>query len=471
MDKKYTWDLTKFFKDRSEFDKAVELLREKSKSLISYKGRILENDKTLLEFLRLEDELIDLKNRIYVYAFLSYYGNMEDKNAQDLKEQAIKIDNEYDELTSFVEPEIMDSTKEYVMSLIDRNKDLEIYRFYFEKEFRYKEHTLSDVEEELLSKISPALGNNKSAFGALDDADVYFGEVKNDNGELELLTHGNRGKFLRSKNRALRKEVSELTRKYYQNHINTLSVLYSGKVKENFVLSNVRKYNSPLECSMYYDALDVSLYENLIKVTNNNLDKFQEYFHIIKKILNLDKFYSYDTLVPIVEMDNREVEYDEAVKTVLEALKPLGEEYISDLEKYINSRSIDVYPRKGKRSGGFSWNAYKISPYICLNYNNQFREVSTLAHECGHSLHSYYTDLRQPFIYSDQPIFIAEIASTVNEILLSNYQISNASSDSEKLFYLNEHIRNFLNTTYSQVMFAEFEKIVHDKYQNGISLM
>lgn len=463
---KYKWDLTKLFKTDEEFNKSIDKVNELLEEIVKYKGRIFESSATLLEFLKLDTEIDMLTERIYIYAYLGYYDDMSDENFLQKKEKANNIMNNSSSIRSFVTPEILNKDYKEVQKLLSENKELEKYKFTFEKIFRRKEHTLSEQEELLLSNVSETFSTSRDAFNALNNVDIKLGAIKDENGESTELTSSNYGRFITSTNRNVRKNAFKKDNKYYENHINTLSALYAGKVKTNSFVAKTRKYNSILEMYLFSDKVSTKLYENLIKITNKNSKYLKEYYKLKGNKLGY-KLHLYDTYVNISSMPKKEIPYEEGIKIVNKALTPLGEEYLKEFNRLLNNNAVDVYPKKAKRSGAFEWCTYGVEPYVSINYENDITSVSTLAHEMGHAMHSYYSNTNQDYINADYPIFLAEIASTVNEVLLSNYLIKNSTNKDEIIYYLVEFLDKFKGTVYRQTMFAEFEDIIHKKYENG----
>ena len=463
---KYKWDLTKLFKNEEEFNKCIDKVNALLKEIVKYKGKIFESSKTLLEFLKLDTEIDMLTDKIYIFAYLGYYDNMSDENFLQKKEKANNIMNNSSSVRSFVTPEILSKDYEEVQKLLSENKELEKYKFTFEKVFRRKAHTLSEQEELLLSNVSETFSTSRDAFNALNNVDIKLGSIKDENGKSVELTSSNYGRFITSTNRNVRKNAFKKDNKYYENHINTLSALYAGKVKTNAFFAKTRKYNSILEMYLFSDKISTKLYENLIKITNKNTKYLKEYYKLKGKKL-VYKLHLYDTYANISSMPKKDIPYEEGVKIINKALSPLGEEYLKEFNRLLDNNVVDVYPKKAKRSGAFEWCTYGVEPYVSLNYENNIDSVSTLAHEMGHAMHSYYSNANQDYINADYPIFLAEIASTVNEVLLSNYLIKNSEDNEEKIYYLVEFLDKFKGTVYRQTMFAEFEDIIHKKYENG----
>ena len=466
---KYKWDLTRIFKNKDEFKKTIERVNSLLEEIVKYRGRILESDKTLLEVLKIDTELSLLTERLYVYSHLGYYENMGDKTFQEYKEESLNILNKVSTMTSFVTPELLSSDWKKVESLISKNKDLEKYRLSLEKTFRYKKYVLSDKEEKILSDLSDVLRVPQSTFESINNIDIKFDKITDEEGKKVPLTTSNYSTFLMSKNRKTRKDAFNKEYKYYKEHINTISSLYIGQVKSNVFLSRTRGYNSVLDMELYSDNVSSKLYNCLIDITNKNVKYLKDYYRYKSGVLGY-KLHMYDLYVNSSIMPDKKIEYSEAIKIVNEALKPLGSEYLDKFNYLLNSNCVDVYPKDKKRSGAYEWGTYGYLPYVSLNYENNIDSVSTLAHEMGHAMHTYYSNNSQDYLYAGYPIFLAEIASTVNEILLSEYLINNSTNKDEKNYYLVEFLDKFKSTVYRQVMFAEFERNIHSYFEKGIPL-
>ena len=466
---KYKWDLTKFYKNKEEFNKEIEEVNRLLEELSKYKGKILESDKTLLEVLELDSKIDLLIERLYVYSFLGYYDNMEDPEFQDYKERAISAVNKAYSERTFINPEILSSSYEKVLGLISKNKDLAKYKFILEKIFRSKEHVLSESEEKILSELSDTFRIPNDAYDAINNTDVKFGTLKDENGKKIELTTSNYTKLISSKDRKVRKNAFKKEYEYYKNHINTISALYIGKVKIDVFSAKTRKYKNILDMYLFSDKVSDKLYENLIKITNKNTKYLKDYYRIKAESLGF-KPHMYDIYVNTSSIPEKEISYEEGIKIVNEALSPLGKDYLKTFNKLLETNCVDVYPKAKKRSGAYQWGAYGVDPYVSLNYENNIDSVSTLAHEMGHAMHTYYSSKNQEYIYADYPIFLAEIASTVNEVLLSNYLIKNTDNKEEKIYYIVEFLDKFKATVFRQVMFAEFEHLIHKKYEAGESL-
>ncbi len=463
---KYKWDLSKIFKDEKEFYDAINKIKTNLNKLSKYKGHILDSKNSLYEFYILDDETSLLCDRVYVYSYLGYYDNTSDVKFQEYKEKATSIVHKYSTIVSFVIPELQGKEYEYVLKLIDGDSRFDKYRFSLENIYRFKKHVLSSEEEKLLSEVSNVFSSSHDAFVALNNTDVIFDNIKDENNKSVKLTSSNYSKYITSKDERVRKNAFSSLIKFYKKHINTISSLYLGQIKADTVCSKVRKYDSSISSSLFRDNIPVELYDTLIKCTVSNLDTLKKYYDIKSRVLG-KKLHIYDTYVNISSLEEKNISFEEGVVLVNKALKVLGEDYLSEFNNIINSNCVDVYPKDNKRSGAYEWGTYGVSPYVSLNYENNIESVSTLAHEMGHAMHTYYSNLNQDYNNANYPIFLAEIASTVNEVLLSEYLINNTSDIDEKIYYLNEFIDKFKGTVFRQVMFATFEKEIHEKYENN----
>ncbi len=463
---KYKWDLSKIFKDEKEFYDTLKKIEINLTKLSEYKGHILDSKNSLYEFYTLDDETGLLCDRVYVYSYLGYYDNTSDVKFQEYKEKATSIVHKYSTVVSFVIPELQSKEYEYVLKLIDGDSRFDKYRFSLENIYRFKKHVLSSEEEKLLSEVSNVFSSSHDAFVALNNTDVTFDNIKDENNKSVKLTSSNYSKYITSKDERVRKDAFSSLIKFYKKHINTIGSLYLGQVKVDSICSKVRKYESSISSSLFNDNISVELYDNLIKCTVSNLDILKKYYDIKSRVLG-KKLHIYDTYVNISSLEEKNISFEEGVELVNKALKVLGEDYLCEFNNIINSNCVDVYPKDNKRSGAYEWGTYGVSPYVSLNYENNIESVSTLAHEMGHAMHTYYSNLNQDYNNANYPIFLAEIASTVNEVLLSEYLISNTSDIDEKIYYLNEFIDKFKGTVFRQVMFATFEKEIHEKYENN----
>ena len=470
IDVKDTWDLTKIYKNIDEFEKELNSIDKLVDDVVSFKGKIMESSESLYNFYVAYEKMDRTLTKLFIYASLNRDSDTTNSKYQALQMRVMKKNEDISTLTSFISSEMLSVDYDLVLSYIKENKKLEEYAFDLEKMFRYKEHTLSEAEEAIITLATNAFGTGSDAFNYIDNADINLGKIKDEDGNLVELTNSNYIKYMTSSNKDVRIDAFNHMYEYFKGLKNTISACLKGNIKENFFLSKVKKYSSPLEASMYSDNIDVSVYKNLIDVVHDNMDLMYDYMDLRKKALKLDEMHMYDIYVDLVNIDNNDIPFEKGKEIVFNALKPLGDTYINDLKKAFDCRWIDIYPNTGKKSGAYSWGSYDTYPYLLLNYNNTTDSVVTMVHELGHSMHSYYSDKNQNYFNSQYPIFLAEIASTVNEVLLNDYMYKNASSKDEKIYYLTEMLDKIRATIYRQTMFAEFEMIMHDKESNGIPL-
>ena len=465
----FKWDLSKMYESNSEIEKDIESVKNLTNDILEYKGHIMDSSSTLLEFLKLTEKQDRLIEKLYVYSKMSYDVDTKNSSSQALKMRIEKLSEEIGEKYSFIEPEMLSQDYNVVLKYIEENEELKEYKFYLECIFRYKNHSLSEEEEEIYTKAINSFGNCSEAFTSLNNADISLGNVKDESGSDIEVTSSNYGILMKSKDRRVRKDTFDAMYKYYESHKNTLASLYVGEIKESSFITKVKKYNSSLERSLYGDNIGKEVYENLINTIHNNMDLMYDYMSVRKKMLNLNEMHMYDIYVDLVDTKLDNIPFDEGKEILFKALAPLGEKYLSDLKNAFKEKWIDIYPSSGKKSGAYSWGCYDSYPYVLLNYNDTTDAVSTLAHELGHSMHSYYSK-SQNYVDSNYPIFLAEIASTVNEVLINDYMYKNAKTEDEKIYYLTDFLDSVRTTIYRQTMFAEFEMLMHKKEADGVPL-
>jgi len=469
IEEKYKWKLEDLYENKEEYDKDLIKLSELVDEFEKYKGKILENDNTLLETLLLDEKKDMLTNKLYVYANMKLH---EDTRVGVNQELAGNLDitlANINERISFFVPELLEKDYSYVEKLIEKNDKLERFKFLLEVIFNEKDHILSKEIEALMSRTGNILSIPDNVFSNLNDADLVFGEIKDENGKNVELTKANYYIYSLSKDRRVRKEAFETLYKKYKELNNTFATIMNSNLQVTTFLTKTRKYSSPLNLYLDSNKIDENIYYDLIKTVNKNLDKMYKYMKLRKDVLKLDELHMYDMSVKLTEDSEKEYTFEDAKKIVLDALAPLGTNYIKDLENAFNSNWCDVYENRGKHSGAYSWGCYNAHPYVLLNYQSKYNDVSTLAHEMGHALHRYYSNKNQDYYYSDNAIFVAEIASTVNETLLNLYMLDKENEKMKKLI-INELLDDIKNTIYRQTMFAEFELTIHNMSFNGETL-
>ena len=470
IDEKYKWKLEDIYPSNEKWEEDFNKVKELIPRITTYKGTLGENAQQLLSCLQLSDELSSTFETVYVYAKMRRDEDNGNSYYQGLVSKASALAAEVGAAVSFIIPELISIPEDKLISFIESEKGLEIYRHFINENLRQKKHILSEKEEELLALAAEISQAPKDIFTMLNNADIKFPFIKDENGEEIELTKGRYITFLESRDRRVRKDAFQALYSSYSKQKNTLSALLTSNIKKNNFYKTVRGYGSCLEKSLDADNITVDVYDNLIDTINKNLHLLHRYLKLRKKVLNLETLHMYDLYVPLVEQPERKIPYEDAVEIVKKGLKALGETYIKDLSKGFESGWVDVYENEGKTSGAYSWGAYKTHPYVLLNYQGNINDVFTIAHEMGHALHTYYTNKTQPYINSDYKIFVAEVASTVNETLLMKYMLENSKDKAEKAYLLNHYLEEFRGTVFRQVMFAEFEKITHAKIEAGDAL-
>jgi oligoendopeptidase F len=416
-------------------------------------------------------ELSERFSRMYLYASLGRDTDLNNQTFQNIFTKVQKLASEFSSATSYFTPEVLEIPKEKVDKFIKEEKSLASFKQYFDVMFRGKSHTLTGAEEKLLAELSPIFSIPNNTYGTLNDAELPFPTIKDENGQDVQVSHGRYRSGLYSQNRNYRRDVYKATYVPYEQLIQTMATLYNGRVTMRTTFAKIRKYNSALESVLFENDIPISVYENLIKVTNDNLKTLHRWASIKKKVLKLDELHPYDTYVSLFPSIDRKYTYEEAMQLSLEALKPMGKEYIEAVKRGFENRWIDVYETQAKRSGAYSNSSGAgPHPFILLNWNNTLDDVFTLVHEIGHNMHSFFTEKTQPFQYRDYSTFVAEVASTANESLLFDYMIKNAKSKEEKLFLIEKFLTQVQATFFRQTQFAEFEKRVHEQAEKGIYL-
>ena len=460
-----TWDLTYIFKDNKEFFDNLELVKEEMKSIINFKDHILESSDSLLKFLEESDNIERKLYKLYYYAHLNLDVDTTNTYSQELEGKVTNLLQEYSISTSFVIPELLKEDYHKVLGFLDENKYLDKYRFNLELIYRYQNHSLDEKSEKLLSTLSKSF-IAEDTFEALSDADMTFPSFKVGKDIFEL-NESNYNTYIRSDNREIRKNAFHNLLTTYGSFKNTIAKTFSGNVELLCGMAKIKNFNSSIEASLYSDNIDVSVYNKLIETVNKNLPVLYKYYDLKKEMLKLDELHLYDIYTPLVSNNEKKYTFNEAKETVLSALSILGDDYIKNLNKAFEERWIDIYNNKGKRGGAYSSGFYDTKPYLLLNFEGKYEDVTTLAHELGHSMHTYYSCHNQPYNLSSYNIFVAEVASTVNELLLVHYLIKNSKDKKEKLFLLNQLMELYKGTIFRQVMFAEFERDMHHDLENG----
>jgi len=470
IDKKYTWNLNAIYSSIDDFNKDYNEVKDKILIFNKYEKTMLKDAKGFYETLSNYYSISRILEKLYVYTHLLFDTDTSDNDSQTLRGKITNLYSDFNKNSYFVGVNILKLEYNHIEEFYNEEPKLKKYEKLIKDEFRYKEHTLSDNEEKLLSSLSKILGNNYDSYELLKDCDLSFGNIIDEDGNTIELTNSNYSIYIESKNREVRKNAFFTLYETFKQYKNTFASLIYNNINEEITIRKIKKYNSSIESSLYKDEIDISVYNNLVETVNSKMDTLYKYYDLKKKILNLEELHLYDIYVPIVTYFDKKYSFDEALTIVKDALNVLGKDYISILEKSITERWIDVYPTKNKRTGGYSSGSYDTYPYILLNYQDKYNDMSTLAHELGHSIHSYYSRKNNEYEYSDYSIFVAEVASTVNELLLSKYMLKHSKQKEEKLFILNNLMELFKATIYRQTMFSEFEKDIYDMAEKNIVL-
>lgn len=467
IEDKYKWDLTKIYKDEKEWQKDFDDVKEKILKVLEYKDSFLSNGKKLYEYLKYDEEVSRKLEKIYYYAHLNYDADTLDEKYKVMTNKVSDLFTKYNELSSFVVPEILKLDEEKLNTFYKDEEKLEDYRFSIENIYRFKNHTLDEEKEKMLSNLSKCLSNPEETYEALTDSDFEYDYITDEKGNKVKFNESNYSLFIKSKDRSIRKKAFEMLHNKYKKYIRTITSTYKGEVENNVVLAKIRNYDSAISASLYSDNVPVDIYDNLIKVVNDNMNVLYDYYDLKKKILSLDRLHMYDTYVEIINKIDKKYSFDEAKEIVIDALSVLGDKYVKNLKKAFDEKWIDIYHSKGKRSGAYSSGNFDVNPYVLLNFEGTLNDVSTLAHELGHSMHTYLSCKNNPYQYSSYEIFVAEVASTVNELLLANYMLKNSKNKDEKLAIINHILDLYKATLYRQTMFAEFEKETHKLREKG----
>jgi oligoendopeptidase F len=470
IEDQYKWNLTDFYETDEAWEEAFAGLEERSAEIESFKGKLGESAETLLKSLALNDTLGMIGHRLWVYARLSYDLDQREAKYNEMNMRVWDLYGRLGEISAYISPEIIEIGKETIDSFLDSSEDLELYRFYFEDLFRSQEYILSEPEERILSLAAPIMRNPSDIFRQIDNADITFPNVKDDEGNEIELTRGRFSQLLESKNREVRKEAYDAYNDTYLKYQNGLGAALASSIKGDLFISRARGYNSCLEMSLDGNNIPESVFRNLIDVASSNLEPLHKYMSIKKRYLGVDTLMPYDTYVPMVEEIDLEVPYEKAKELARDALKIFGNEYMETIDMALNSRWIDVYETKGKETGGYNWGTYTVHPVILLNYDNTMRSAFTLAHELGHTMHGWYSYNSEPYVYAGHSLFTAEVASICNEFILINYMMENAKTKEEKLYLVNRYLQRIQGAFFTQIYFSEFEDRIHKILEEGGAL-
>ncbi len=461
-DPAYQWHIQDLYAADEVWEKDYEALAEQAKELAAYEGRLKEGSEVFVEYMRKKEEVMKKFEAIYVYANQRYHEDTGNSFYQGLAGKAQALSLQLDSAVVFEEPELLAIGEDTIELWFSQNPDMELYRRYFYELFRQQEHVLSKEEEAILADVSDMSADVSNIFSMFNNADIRFPSIEGKEGEKISVSHGRYTLLLENRDVNIRKNAFESVYSQYGQYRNTLAALYAANLKNTAFFAKRRHYNSSLEMALDGGEIPVSVYTNLIDTVHEHMDLMHRYVALRKKALKVPELHMYDLYAPMVEEFEMKVPFAQAKEIVKKGLAPLGKAYGKVLSDGMENGWIDVYENEGKRSGAYSWGAYGCHPFVLMNYQDNLNNVFTLAHEMGHSMHSYYSDKNQPYIYAGYRIFVAEVASTCNEALLMEYLLKNTEDTKEKMYLINYFLEQFKGTLYRQTMFAEFEKITHE---------
>lgn len=465
------WRLEDIFPTDDAFKTCLEHTTKSIAHFKQYENQLTKSSICLLEFMRMQDQFWIDANKLYVYAHMRLHENGNNSFYQDLSQKSEALNVKASSALAFSQPELSTLTVDQLNLFYKETPELKHYKRYFDELLRQKAHILDRATEALLAEVSDIAGTAQNTFAMLNNVDLKFPLITNEQGDKVQLTHATYIPFMESSNREVRRSAFEGLYRTYSGFKNTLASLFSGNIKQYGLFSQVRHFNSPLEMALSENNIPTTVYNNLIDTVNAHLPILHDYMQLRKETLGLETLHMYDLFVPMVKDFEKKISFDEAKETVLKALAPLGEDYIHIVKSAFTEGWIDKYENEGKRSGAYSWGTYGAPhPYILLNHTPNINSMFTLAHEMGHAMHTYYSHKSQAPIYGDYCIFVAEVASTVNEALLMQYLLKETSDPIEKQYLINYFMDQFKSTLYRQTMFAEFEGNMHLAYQNGETL-
>jgi len=468
VEEQYKWDLSTVYKNESALLDDYNKVKEEIENFKENENTFLNSSENLYKTLKKYYDIDMTLDKLWTYTSHKYDEDITNNQNQAWKEKVHTLYEIFSENASFLTPRLLKFESENIKKYTNENEKLEKeYGFVLENIFREEPHILSEKEEKLMSSLSKAFSRTDKISNMLLDSDIDYGTITDEEGKEVKLTDTNYSTYIMSKNRKVRKEAFQTLYKALKQFNNTFALALAAFVEKESAFSKVRHFNSSLEASLFSDNVSVDVYNNLIDTVSKNLDNLYKYYKIKQKILKLDEMHLYDIYVDIQGDVNNKYTFEEAKNLVIDSLKILGEDYNKVLNRAFDERWIDIYPNKGKRGGAYSGGSYLTNPFLLLNFEGKYHDVSTLAHELGHSMHSYYSHKNNPVQYGYYEIFVAEVASQVNELLFNNYMLNKVKTKEEKINILNQILELFKGSIYRQTMFAEFEKIISEKNENG----
>ncbi len=466
----FKWKLTDIYSSNEAWEVDFKRLKGLLEEMKGKEPDFLKSAANILSVLQLKDAIGMVLDKLFVYARMHKDENNANSVYQAMTDRIQSLATEAGGVISFIVPAVVTLDSEQLRKYLNELPELRIYKRFFDEIQRQKAHILSAAEEKLLAESADLADSSGTIFGMLDNADLKFPSIRDEDEEEVELTKGRYTKFLESPDRRVRKEAFHALYGSYGKLRNTLGATLNASIKSDAFYARVRHFQSSLQASLDGDNIPEAVYNRLIQVVHNYLPELNRYLKLRKKMLGLDDLHVYDLYTPLLPEFRKSFDYQEAKKTVLEGLQPLGDDYINIARKGLESGWVDVYENEGKTSGAYAWGAYDSHPYILLNYQGKIRDVFTIAHEMGHAMHSYHSNHAQPYINAGYRIFVAEVASTVNEALLMEYLLKQTNDKLEKQYLVNQYLEQFRTTVFRQTMFAEFEKITHEELENGGAL-
>ncbi|MDE6657186.1 MAG: oligoendopeptidase F, partial [Oscillospiraceae bacterium] len=461
------WDLSTIYSSLKDWEQAFQSAQEQLAVFSELEKNMLHTPEDLYQTVKNIFEIGEQVNRIYTFASLKYSEDTTNQENKRLIGQAQNLVTAYSEKTAFFDTTLLELQPELLEKFLQAHSSLQEYEILLRNIYRYQPHTLSKSEEKLLAMFQKERETASDVYQTLTDSDMKFGCITDENGNSVELTDTNYMLYIRSENREVRKSAFQKLYASYKQYQNTIAGLYSGQLEVEKTMAKIKKFDSALEMSLFADFVTPEIYDNIIQSVSGHLDILFKYYKLKKKVLNLDEMHIYDIYLPMISGSQKKYSYEEAVQEVLSAVKIFGNDYVEILKQGYADRWVDVYPNKGKTGGAFSGGCATTNPFILLNFLGLEEDVSTLAHESGHSMHSYFTRKYNPLQYADYTIFVAEVPSTVNELVLAYYKLEHSENREEKLSVLNHLLELYKGTIYRQIMFAEFEKITHELSEQG----
>lgn len=463
-------DLSALFKSDEDAKKELISLKKYAKNISNYEGKILSNPEMLYEYLEYDNEISKRLERLYLYAHINNDLDLTNENYNEMLGNVLNFLNELSEKESYVVPELLEKGFKFVKEYIKKFPKLKEYENNLKSIYRAKKYIKSKEEEKIITLLTSVYSKSEDASEMLLTTDMDFGTITNEQGKIVPLTISNFSTYLQSSNQNVRKEAFLKLYKEIKHYENTFNTIYTTKVMSNNKVAKLRGFTSARSLSLYSNDIKNDIYDNLINGIKNNLPKFYKYYDLKKKVLGLEKIHLYDTYANITKDFDKKYTYDEAKKLVISSLEVMGNSYVEVIKKAFSDNWIDVYPKKNKRDGGYCTCAYLAHPYVVINYEGKLDDVSTLIHELGHAMHYYYAQNFNTYEDYNYSIFVAEVASQVNEIILTNYMLNHTDNIEEKKYILDSILQRFKATMIRQTMFAHFEDNLHNKEMNGTVL-